>query len=46
MLLTRARRLLADAEGMHEALDDYQYLRSGRVVVGVGPFALDLSVID
>ncbi len=46
MLLMRARRLLADAEAMHEALDDYQNLRSGRVVVGVGPFALDLSVID
>lgn len=46
MLLARARRLLADAERMREALDDYQNLRSGRVVVGVGPFALDLSVID
>jgi DNA-binding transcriptional LysR family regulator len=46
MLLARARRLLADAEGLREVLDDYQNLRSGRVVVGVGPFALDLSVID
>lgn len=46
MLLTRARRLIADVAGVHEALDDYQNLRSGRVVVGVGPFALDLSVID
>lgn len=46
MLLARARRLLADAQHMRDALDDYQNLRSGRVVVGVGPFALDLSVIE
>jgi DNA-binding transcriptional LysR family regulator len=45
-LLRRARRLLADAAGLREALDDYRELRSGRVVIGAGPYALDLSVIE
>lgn len=45
-LLLRARRLLADAAGLRDALDDYQQLRSGRVAIGVGPYALDLSVIE
>jgi DNA-binding transcriptional LysR family regulator len=45
-LLLRARRLLADAAGLHDALDDYRQLRSGRVVIGAGPYALDLSVIE
>ncbi len=45
-LLFRARRLLADAAGLSDALDDYRQLRSGRVVIGAGPYALDLSVIE
>jgi DNA-binding transcriptional LysR family regulator len=45
-LLVRARRLLADAAGLRDALDDYRQLRSGRVVIGAGPYALDLSVIE
>ncbi len=45
-LLFRARRLLADAAGLCDALDDYRQLRSGRVVIGAGPYALDLSVIE
>lgn len=45
-LLVRARRLLAEAAGLRDALDDYRQLRSGRVTVGVGPYALDLSVIE
>lgn len=45
-LLARARRLLADAASLSEALDDYQNLRSGRVAIGAGPYALDLSVIE
>ena len=45
-LLIRARRLLADAAGLRDALDDYRQLRSGRVVIGAGPYALDLSVIE
>jgi DNA-binding transcriptional LysR family regulator len=46
VLVDRARRLLADAAGIHDALDDYQKLRSGRVTVGVGPYPLDLSVTE
>jgi DNA-binding transcriptional LysR family regulator len=45
-LLSRARRLLADAASLPEALDDYRNLRSGSVAIGVGPYALDLSVIE
>jgi DNA-binding transcriptional LysR family regulator len=45
-LLVRARRLLADAAGLRDALDDYRQLRSGRVAIGAGPYALDLSVIE
>ena len=45
-LLPRARRLLADAAGLRDALGDYRQLRSGRVVIGAGPYALDLSVIE
>ena len=45
-LLVRARRLLADATGLRDALEDYRQLRSGRVVIGAGPYALDLSVIE
>ena len=46
VLVERARRLLADAAGIHDALDDYQNLRSGRVTVGVGPYPLDISVVE
>jgi DNA-binding transcriptional LysR family regulator len=45
-LLLRARRLLSDAAGLRDALDEYRQLRSGRVVIGAGPYALDLSVIE
>jgi DNA-binding transcriptional LysR family regulator len=45
-LLIRARRLLADAAGLRDALDDHRQLRSGRVAIGAGPYALDLSVIE
>jgi DNA-binding transcriptional LysR family regulator len=45
-LMFRARRLLADAAGLRNALDEYRQLRSGRVVIGAGPYALDLSVIE
>jgi DNA-binding transcriptional LysR family regulator len=45
-LLIRARRLLADAAGLRDSLDDYRQLRSGRVVIGAGPYALDLSVVE
>jgi len=46
VLLARARRLLDDAAGIHDALDDYQNLRSGRVTIGAGPYPLELSVIE
>jgi DNA-binding transcriptional LysR family regulator len=46
VLLHRARRLLADAAAIQGALSDYQNLRSGRIAIGVGPFPLDLSVIE
>jgi len=45
-LLIRARRLLAEAAGLRDALDEYRQLRSGRVAIGAGPYALDLSVIE
>jgi DNA-binding transcriptional LysR family regulator len=45
-LLIRARRLLAEAAGLRDGLDDYRQLRSGRVAIGAGPYALDLSVIE
>jgi DNA-binding transcriptional LysR family regulator len=32
--------------GLRDALDEYRQLRSGRVVIGAGPYALDLSVIE
>ena len=46
VLLGRARRLLAEATELSVALDDQQGLRSGRVVIGVGPFPLEISVTD
>ncbi len=46
VLLARARRLLADAASIHDALSDYQSLQSGRIAIGVGPYPLDLSVIE
>jgi DNA-binding transcriptional LysR family regulator len=46
LLLERARRLLADAAQIGSALGDYQSLQSGRVTVGVGPYPLDISVIE
>ncbi len=46
VFLSHAERLLADAAHLHDALGNFQGLRSGRVVVGVGPYPLDLSVIE
>ena len=46
VLLSRARRLLADAASIHDALSDHQNLQSGRIAIGVGPYPLDLSVIE
>jgi DNA-binding transcriptional LysR family regulator len=46
LVLTRARTLVADAEAIRDVVGDYRNLRSGRVVVGVGPYPLDLSVIE
>lgn len=46
VLLARARRLLADYAGIGDALDDQRALRSGRVTVGAGPYALEISVAE
>jgi DNA-binding transcriptional LysR family regulator len=46
LLLERARRLLADAAQVGSALGEYLSLQSGRVTAGVGPYPLDLSVIE
>jgi len=46
VLLAHARRLLADAEGIRGALEDYRDLRSGRVTIGVGPYPLGVSVTE
>lgn len=46
LFLVHAERLLAGAAQLRTALGDYKHLRSGRVVVGVGPYPLDISVIE
>jgi DNA-binding transcriptional LysR family regulator len=46
LVLARARNLLADAAAIRDAVADYQNLRSGRVTIGVGPYPLDISVIE
>lgn len=46
VFLARAAALLAEAAHLHDALDQYKSLRSGRVVVGAGPYPLDLSVVE
>ncbi len=44
LFLTRARQLLADVGRIYDDLDDYKSLRSGRLTVGAGPYALEISV--
>lgn len=46
VFLARAAALLAEAAHLHDALDQYKSLRSGRVLIGVGPYPLDLSVLE
>ncbi len=46
LLLARGRPLLSAAAGLREVLGEYEDLRSGRVSVGAGPYALDVSVLD
>lgn len=45
VFLDRASRLLHGVRQLHHELDDYQNLHSGHIVVGVGPYPLDISVI-
>lgn len=45
-LVSRARLLLADAEGLRDALGEFLGLRTGHLRVGVGPYPLDLSVTE
>jgi len=44
LLIARARQLWADADRIQDDLDDYKSLRSGRLIVGAGPYALEISV--
>lgn len=46
VFLRHAVALIADAAHMRDALGDYQNLRSGRLVVGVGPYPIDISVTE
>lgn len=46
LFLGRAATLLADAARLTEVLGDYRELRSGRLKLGAGPYALELSVIE
>jgi len=46
LFLARARALLADAERLREELSDLGKLRSGELVVGAGPYPLEISVIE
>jgi len=46
LFLERARALLADAERLREDLSDLDQLRSGELVVGAGPYSLEMSVIE
>jgi DNA-binding transcriptional LysR family regulator len=46
LFLARARALLADAARLREDLSDLGKLRSGELVVGAGPYPLEISVIE
>jgi len=46
LFLERARALLADAERLREDLGDLGKLRSGELVVGTGPYSLEIGVIE
>ena len=46
LFVARARALLADAERLREDLSDLGKLRSGELVVGAGPYPLEISVIE
>lgn len=46
LFLARARALLAGAERLREDLSDLGKLRSGELVVGAGPYPLEISVIE
>jgi DNA-binding transcriptional LysR family regulator len=46
VFLRHAAALIAEAVHLRDALGDYRGLRSGRIVVGVGPYPLDISVIE
>jgi DNA-binding transcriptional LysR family regulator len=46
LFLARARALLADAERLREELSDLSKLRSGELVIGAGPYPLEISVIE
>jgi len=46
VFLSLAKRLFSDVNRLRDAIGDFQNLRSGRIGVGVGPYPLDLSVLE
>jgi DNA-binding transcriptional LysR family regulator len=46
LFLTRARALLAEAARLREELGDFGKLRIGELVIGAGPYPLEISVIE
>lgn len=46
LFLSRASGLLEEASRLREALADYQSLKTGQLVIGVGPYPLGISVLE
>jgi DNA-binding transcriptional LysR family regulator len=46
VFLRRAVALLADAGRLRQALNDYEGLQSGKLSIGVGPYPLEISVLE
>lgn len=46
VFLNRSAKLLEGVVQLRNDLEDYRNLHSGRIVIGVGPYPLDLSVIE
>ncbi|NJD32471.1 MAG: LysR family transcriptional regulator [Gammaproteobacteria bacterium] len=46
VFLQRAAAVLAEVVRLRHALDDHQSLRFGQLTIGVGPYPLDISVLE
>jgi DNA-binding transcriptional LysR family regulator len=46
VFLRRAVALLAGAGRLRQALNDYEGLQSGKLSIGVGPYPLEISVLE